>query len=80
MIYDQRVGDDQVQRPWRVFAPGDTALAHAIANDFASAERDLIAINSKVPLNLNDQFRVGEPDAVASGRPVEINVSAAGNF
>src|ERR1700694_2773474 len=54
MIYDQRVGDDEVQSAWRVFALRFTALAHAVANDFAAAEGDLVAVNSKVLFDLND--------------------------
>ena len=56
------------------------ALAHAVANDFAAAERDLVAVDGEVFLDFDDQFGVGQANAVACGGPVEIGVGAAGNL
>ena len=64
------IGDDQVGD----FGCQTLALAHAIADHLAAAEGDLVTIGRVVFLDLDDQFRVGKPHAVALGRAVEIGV------
>ncbi len=66
MIDDQRVGDHQVERAVFGFARGGGALAHAVANDFAAAERDLVAIDGVVLFHFNDQVRIGQAHAIAA--------------
>ena len=49
------------------------ALPHAVADDLAAAELDLLAVDGVVGFDLRDQVGVGQPDAVADGGP---NISA----
>ncbi len=58
-------------------ARGAGALAHAVADDFAAAERDLVAVDGEVVLDFDDQFGIGQPDAIAVGGSVQIGVGAA---
>ena len=58
-------------------ARGSRALPHAVANDFAAAEGDLVAIDREILLDFDDQFGIGQPDAIALGRPVQIGVGAS---
>ena len=55
------------------------ALAHAVANDLAAAEGDLVAVDGEVLFDFDDQFGIGQPDAVAGGGSVEIGIDAARN-
>ena len=64
MIEDQRVGDDGIDRA--VGVP-DLRLAHAVADDLAAAELDLLAIGGEILLDLDDEFGVAEPHRVAGG-------------
>ena len=66
MIDDQRVGDHQVERAMLGFARGRGALAHAVANHLAAAERDLVAVDGVILLHFDDQLRVGQANAIAA--------------
>src|SRR5271156_4332012 len=44
VIEDYSVGNDEVQRAVFAFSGGARALAHAVANYFAAAESDLVAV------------------------------------
>ncbi len=74
VVDDQRIGDDQIERAFGACRAG--RLAHAIADDFASAERDFVAIGREVLFHLDDQFRIGQADTVAGGGAVKIGVNA----
>ena len=76
MIHDQRVGDDRIRRPARA---ADLALPHAVADHLAAAELHLFAVSGQVTLHLDDQIGIGQPDPVASGRPVHVGIAGAGN-
>jgi hypothetical protein len=52
-------------------------LAHAVANHFAAAEGDFIAVDGVVLLHFRDQFGVGQTHTIALGGSVQIGVSAA---
>ncbi len=54
-------------------------LAHAVANHFAAAEGDLVAVDGEVLLDFDDQFGIGQPDAIALGGAVKVGVGAARN-
>jgi hypothetical protein len=73
-IEDQGVGDDEVEA---VGVEGGGRLAHAVADDLAAAELDLVAVaaalGDEVALDLDEQLGVGEADAVAVVGP---NISA----
>ena len=75
VIEDERVGDHQVERYRR--ARCAAALAHAVADHLAAAELDLVAVDGEVLLDFDDQFGVGQADAVAGGGAVEVGVAAA---
>ena len=80
VIDDQRVGDHQVERAGLSFARRAGALPHAVANDLAAAEGDLVAIAGEVLLHFDDQLGVGQPHAIARGGTVEIGISSSRNF
>ena len=75
-VQNQGVGDHGV---YGTLSPGCLGLAHAVANDFAAAKFHLIAINGVILLDLEDQFRVGESDAVTCCGAVGLGVGLAGN-
>ena len=66
MIDDQRVGDHQIERAVLGLARGRGALAHAVANHLAAAERDLVAVDGEVVLHFDDQLGVGQANAIAA--------------
>ena len=65
--------------PCSALAHGGGTLAHAVANHFAAAEGDLVAVDGEIFLDFDDQFGIGQAHAVARGGAVEIGVSAARN-
>ncbi len=77
VIDDQRVGDHQIERAVLGLARGGGALAHAVANHLAAAERDLVAVDGVILLHFDDQLGVGQAHAVAGSRAVQVGVSAA---
>ena len=56
------------------------ALPHAVANDLAAAELDLVAVDRVIGLDLDDELGVAEPHAVARRRAEHVGVSAARNL
>src|SRR6185295_1295977 len=64
MIQNHRVRDHQVQRAIRHFAQSSTALRHAIADHFAAAESDLVAVVREIFLDFHDQLGVRLANAV----------------
>ena len=76
MVDDDRIGDHQVERS--LGSSRTRALPHPVANNFAAAERDLVAVRSKIPLDFDDQLSVGQPDAklllLAEGKEAENTV------
>ena len=75
VVEDDGVGDDGVDGAARA---RDLALAHAVADDLAAAEFHLFAVGGEILLDLDEEFRVGEPDAVAGGRAEHVGVGGAG--
>src|ERR1700730_1514160 len=75
MVDDQSVCDHQIQRTARARRP--RALSHAIANHLATPEGDLVSVDHTIPLHFYHQLRIGQPDAVALGRAIEIGVGAS---
>ena len=71
MVEDQRVGDDGVDGP---VGPARLRLAHAVADDLAAAELDLLAIDRPILLDLEDEIGVGEAHPVARGRAVHVGI------
>ena len=80
-IEDQRVGDDEVEA---LRIERRRGLPHAVADDLAAAEFDLVAVaatfSDQVALDLHEQFGVGEPNPVADGGAEHFGVLAAGKF
>ena len=77
MVDDQRVGDDGIDRALLV---ADLALPHAVADHLAAAEFDLLAVGAKILFHLDDEIGVGEPHAVAGGRPEHVGIDGAAYF
>ena len=75
MVDDQRIGDDGIDR---AFGAANLALAHAVADHLAAAEFYLLAIGGEVLLDLDDEFGVGQPHAVADRRAVHLGIGGAG--
>ncbi|MNH01122.1 hypothetical protein D3C79_603320 [compost metagenome] len=75
VVDDQRVGQHQVQR----LAGEHLALAHAVADDLAAAELDLLAIDREVLLDLDPQLGVGQAHAVADRGAEHVGIGPAGN-
>ena len=79
VVQHDRAGDHEVGR---ALCRGPQRLAHRFADDFAAAEHRLVAGESgaatQIVFDLDEQVSVGQPNAVARGRPVERGVSSAG--
>ncbi len=73
VIQDQRVGDQGIGR----LATGPLALAHAIADHFATAKLHLFAVAGEILLHLDPQLGVAEAQPVAHGGAVHIGVGAS---
>ena len=70
IVQDQGVGDDQVHH----LGGGTLALAHAVADDLAAAEFDLLAIEAVIPLDLDPEIGVPQAHPVPGGRTVHLGV------
>ena len=75
-IDDQRVGDDGIDG----FRRNALALAHAVADDLAAAEFHFFAVDRVVLLDLDDQFGIGQTQAVAGGRAEHFGIGLTGDF
>ncbi len=78
VVHDHRIGDHQIESAVR--RGGRRGLAHAVANHFAAAEFRFFAGSGQVLFNFDEQFRVGQADAIAGGWAVEVGVLPARNF
>ena len=54
-------------------------LAHAVADHLAAAEFHFLAIDGVIVFDFDEQFGVGQADAVARGRAEHFGIGAAGN-
>ena len=70
-VDDERVGDHEIERAIVGDARG---LAHAVAQHLAAAELALVAVDRVVALDLGDEIRVGEANAIAGRRAVNVGV------
>ena len=74
-VEDQGVGEHEVER---FGVERERRLAHAVADDLAAAELHLVAVaaalGDEVALDLDEQLRVGEANAVARGRSEHFGV------
>ena len=79
VVDDHRVRDHQVAvlRAHRLL---EGALILAVPDRLASSEDRLLAVVGVVVLDLDDQFAVGQPDAVADRRPVLLGVGLPRDF
>ena len=75
-IHDDSVRDHEVERA--LLGGHARRLAHAVAQGLAAPEHRLVTVRVEVSLDLDDEPGVGEVDAVARGRAVEVGVFAAG--
>ena len=60
-----------------VLAQGCAALPHAVADDFAAAEWNLVPICGEVVFDLDQEFCVSQPQAVAHCGAVQAGVGAS---
>ena len=79
VVDDHRVGDDQVA-VLRAHRLVERALILTVPDRLAAAEDRLLAVVGIVLLDLDDQFGVGQPDAVADGRAVLLGVRFSREF
>src|SRR3979411_1411331 len=54
-------------------------LAHAVADDFAASEFHFFAIAGEVLFDFEEQFGVGQPNAVTGGRTEHFGICLTGN-
>ena len=77
VIDDEGVGNDRVGR---ALATGCLRLAHAVADNLAAPELDLVAVDREVAFDLDKKFRVRQAHPVAGGRSVHVRVGGSGNI
>ncbi len=75
-VQDQGVGDDGVHHG----GVGALALAHAVADDFAAAEFDFVAVVGVVFFHFDPQVGVAESDPVPDGGAVHVGVGLSADF
>ena len=80
-VEDEGVGDDEVEA---LGVEGEGGLGHAVADDFAAAEFDFIAVaavfGDEVALDLDEQVGVGEAHLVSRGGAEHGGVLFAGDL
>src|SRR5262249_51999839 len=76
VVEDDGIRDDNIEL-WMLGTPSEWRLALAIADHLAAAELDFIPVNGVVFLDFDDEFRVGEPNAVASCGTIMAGVGSA---
>ena len=59
VIEDHGVGDNEIEGAGLCFANGGAALAHAVANYFAAAERNFVAVMGEVFFDFDNEISVG---------------------
>ena len=75
VVEDDGIRDDGIHHLGRAAL----RLAHAVADHLAAAELHLFAVDRVVMLDLDEQLRVGQADAVARGGTEHLGIRAAGN-
>ena len=70
VIEDQGIGDDHIDDIRRF----KLALPHAITNHLAAAEFHLVAINRVILLDLDEEFRVTEPDTITGRWTIHLGI------
>ena len=78
VVHDHRIGDDQIENAVR--GSRRRGLPHAVADHFAAAEFCFLAGSGEVLFNFDEQFRIGQANAVAGGRSVQVRILPARNF
>src|SRR6185503_2835224 len=53
--------------------------AHAVADDLATAELHLVAIDGEVPLHLDQELGIRQPHPIADGRPKKVRILSSRN-
>ena len=71
VVEDQRIGDDSVDGS---VGPARLRLAHAVADDLAAAELDLLSIGRPILFDLENEVGIGEADPVARGRAIHVGI------
>lgn len=72
VVNDQGVCENQIQT---VNVRTSRSLTHAITNTLATAKGTLIAVLSKVPLDLDPEISSAQADKITSGRAEHSNIS-----
>ena len=70
-VDDERVGDDEIER---AIVADACRLPHAVAQHLAAAELALVAVDRVVALDLGDEIGVGQANAIAGRRSVDVGV------
>ncbi len=78
VVYDHRIRDDQIENAIR--GSRRRRLSHAVADYFAAAKFCFFAGRRKVLFNFDEQFRIGQANAVTSGRSVQVRILPPRNF
>ena len=76
MVEDHGIGDDRVDG---AVGARRLPLPHAVADDLAAAEFDLLAIDRAVALDLDDELGVGQAQPIAGRRPEHRGIGLARN-
>src|ERR1051326_2673458 len=74
MIEDHGIRDDRIDRALGARA---LPLPHAVADHLAATELDLLAIDRAVAFDLDDQFGIGEANAIADCRTEHRGIAGA---
>ena len=77
-VEDDRVRDHEIQGPARPRGPW--RHAHPVADDLSAAELGFISRHREIPLNLNQQLRIRQPDPIPNRRAIEVIVLATRNL
>ena len=70
-VDDQGVGDHRIER---CLVSNTCRLPHAVTENLAGTEHALVAIRRIVPFHFRDERRVGEMNAIAGGRTIQVDV------
>src|ERR1700757_39394 len=77
VIENERVGDDRINS---AVAAGTLRLTHAVADDFATSEFDLLAIGREVLLHLDDEVGIGEAHLVADRWAKHLRIGGTAHY
>jgi len=73
-VHDDGIRDDEIEGTLGIRDTG--RLGHPVPDRLSATEHHLVAGDGQVSLDLADEVRVGEPEAVTDGRPVEVRIAA----